>query len=106
MAQSSTICPVNCNRLEEASTSLPIETLMQPAWKRYASFVGNSIWEVAVTALMIVLAPLAVVSLAIAFLGACFKMQWNDAGSLSDAQVRAAAAAPHRAARIPFYLGR
>jgi hypothetical protein len=66
--------------------------------------VGNSIWEVAVAALMIVLAPLAIISLATAFLVACFKMQWNDAGSASQDQARAAAPVPSRAERLPFDL--
>jgi hypothetical protein len=54
---------------------------------------------------MIVVAPLAIVSLATAFVVACFKMQWNDAGPLvANDRIREAAPLPCPAARIPFDL--
>ncbi|SRR5258706_12188967 len=91
MVQSSITCRVNRIRVAVPTGPLSIEIAMRPAWLRCAAFVGNSIWEVAVAALMIVVAPLAIVSLATAFVIACFKMQWNDAGSVANDQIRAAA---------------
>src|SRR4051812_20419613 len=98
MSQPTTICRPDRIRLPQPRKSRAVENATCPAWKRSASFVGNSLWEVAVAALMIVLAPLAIISLATAFLVACFKMQWNDAGSITNHEIRATAP------RLPFDL--
>src|SRR5258705_13404140 len=45
---------------------------------RILAVVGNSIWELLATASMLILAPLILLSLAAAFVVACFRMQYSD----------------------------